>query len=187
MGEKIHTARCASLNANTFDAYDALVMALREQHLCGKLSAKHREALAVYLWDHRKGAKEQYFEKLTVTKEKKCPVCGMYLYKYPQWVSKMQLQGKVYYFDGIKDMMKFYFQHNATSNAVLRVQEYYTNKTIDARKSYFVVGSDVYGPMGDELIAFEDKHKAQQFMLDHRGKQLFDFTQITQELVRSLD
>ena len=187
MGKRIHTARCASFDAKQFDTYEALLDALAQQQVCGQLSYKHTEALAIYLWDHKEDAKEQHFEKIVVDKEEKCPVCGMYLYKYPQWVSKLSFQGKSYYFDGIKDMMKFYFTHNVSADATLRVQEYYTHKTLDAKKSYFVIGSDVYGPMGDELIAFENKEKAQQFLLDHRGKKVISFTQITQEMVYSLD
>ena len=187
MGKKIHTQRCVSLSATQFGSYDVLLDRLQRQQLCGRLNHRHTEALAIYLWDHREGNKEQHFEKLVVDNEEKCPVCGMYLYKYPQWVSKLSFQGKLYYFDGIKDMMKFYFKYNAPRDAVLRVQEYYTHKTLDAKKSYFVIGSDVYGPMGDELIAFENKERAQQFLLDHHGKKIVFFSELTQEMVEHLD
>ena len=187
MGQKIHKVRCASLSATPFESYDALLDALQKQELCGRLNPKHTEVLAIYLWDHRDGAKQHHFEKLTVSKEEKCPVCGMYLYKYPEWISKMVLEGKEYFFDGVKDMMKFYFSHNAPKDATLLAQEYYTHKTIDAKKAYFVLGSDLYGPMGDELIAFESKEKAQQFLLDHRGKKIVHFSELTQEVVEHLD
>ena len=187
MGERIHKTRCQSLSAKQFDSYESLVEAISKHNACGKLNMKHTQALALYLWDHRDGSKQQEYEKLVVDQDEKCPVCGMYLYKYPQWISKMSIHGKVYYFDGNKDMLKFYFRHGAQKDAVLRVQEYYTHKVIDGKTSYFVVGSDVYGPMGDELIAFRSKVAAKRFLLDHRAQKIIGFQALTLKMVEQLD
>ena len=40
----------------------------------------------------------------------KCPVCGMFVAKYPDWTAEIIFSdGSVVFFDGVKDMMKYYF------------------------------------------------------------------------------
>ena len=40
----------------------------------------------------------------------KCPVCGMFVAKYPDWVAKVRFaDGQTAFFDGVKDLCKFYF------------------------------------------------------------------------------
>jgi nitrous oxide reductase accessory protein NosL len=38
---------------------------------------------------------------------------------------------------------------------------------IDGYTALFVIGSDVYGPMGKALISFETVNGAKEFMKDH--------------------
>jgi hypothetical protein len=65
--------------------------------------------------------------------------------------------------------------------------EYYDLVLIDAYKALFVIGSDVYGPMGRELIPFSNEAGAAEFMKDHKAKKIINFKDVTIELVRSLD
>ena len=187
MGKKIYQSRCHNQSFNTFQSYDELFEHLQTTHGCGKLPKRYQEALALYIWDtqHQK-AHEEHLPKLHVTHKDKCPVCGMFLYKYPQWVSRIVYGEKSYSFDGVKDMMKFYFTHQEGITHIY-VQDYYTTQTLDAKKAYFVVGSDVYGPMGNELIGFKTLESAKRFLLDHRGKKIFRFDEISVELIKSLD
>ena len=40
----------------------------------------------------------------------KCPVCGMFVAKYPDFVARISFKdGSYAFFDGVKDMMKYYF------------------------------------------------------------------------------
>ncbi len=185
MGQKIHQKKCPHLEISQYASYDSLLQAVEEQHICGNLNTKYSEALSLYLWDKTRNHTKHY-EKLTVDKKEKCPVCGMFLYKYPQWISRIYYDDKSFSFDGIKDMMKFYFDNKEGVRELL-VQDYYTGKTIDAKQAYFVIGSDVYGPMGNELIAFDTLKSAKHFLLDHRGKKVIEFSEITPELVYKLD
>jgi len=185
MGQKIHQKKCPHLDISQYTSYESLLQALQEQHICGNLNTKYSEALSLYLWDKTRNHIKHY-EKLTVDKKEKCPVCGMFLYKYPQWVSRIYYGDKSFSFDGIKDMMKFYFDNKEGVRELL-VQDYYTGKTINAKQAYFVIGSDVYGPMGNEFIAFDTLKSAKHFLLDHRGKKVIEFSEITPELVYKLD
>jgi len=49
-----------------------------------------------------------------------------------------------------------------------------------------VIGSDVYGPMGHELIPFVTGEAAESFSKDHHGKEVLSFDDITPELIESL-
>lgn len=125
----------------------------------------------------------------------KCPVCGMFVAKFPDWVASTSYRnGPVLYFDGPKDMFSHYFDAPRYTPGVrqadissMMVKEYYSLKMIDARSAFFVVGSDVFGPMGKELIPFASRKDADAFMADHKGKRVLRFNEITRELVKSLN
>lgn len=123
----------------------------------------------------------------------RCPVCGMFVAKYPQWVTQLTLSdGRTLTFDGVKDMMAFVFSPQSFGTAAgvvaggVRVKDYYSQRWIDGRQAFYVVGSDVYGPMGHELVPFADRSHAETFLKDHKGKEILLFEGITAELVDSL-
>ena len=125
----------------------------------------------------------------------KCPVCGMFVAKYQDWVAAVTFKdGTRVFFDGVKDMMKYYFNmtkyapgKTAADIQAIHVTDYYRLEPIDGRRAFYVVGSDVYGPMGKELIPFEKEAEAQEFMKDHKGKTVLPFGQIDLSLVMGLD
>ncbi|RAU20333.1 nitrous oxide reductase accessory protein NosL [Paramagnetospirillum kuznetsovii] len=124
-----------------------------------------------------------------------CPVCGMFVAKYPEWAAAVVFKdGHTHYFDGAKDLFKFMRDvksfdpgHSAADIAIVAVTDYYGVKTIDARDAFFVVGSDVLGPMGHELVPLATKQDAEEFMADHKGKRILSFDQVGAELLKSLD
>ena len=131
--------------------------------------------------------------KLTATD--KCPVCGMFVAKYPDFAAQIIFKdGSYAAFDGVKDMFKYYFnlkKYNPSNKVAdidsIYVTDYYDLKWIDGHKAFYVEGSNVYGPMGRELIPFEKQEGAEQFMLDHSGKSLLKFKEITYDLIIKLD
>jgi copper chaperone NosL len=132
---------------------------------------------------------------VTPSKKVKCPVCGMFVYKYPDWVGEVIFQdGSMAFFDGAKDLFKYYFnlkkydpRKTQKDIAAIYVTEYYDLKLMDARKAFFVMGSDVYGPMGRELIPFLSKEDAEAFKRDHKGTRILVFQEITHSVIRKLD
>lgn len=124
--------------------------------------------------------------------KERCPVCGMFVAKYPNWITQVRLaDGTVRYFDGMKDLLAYSFQPaqfggKPDSIREIWAKDYYTLAWLDARTAYFVVGSDVYGPMGLEFIPFASEKAAQAFAKDHHGKQVLPFKAITEALVESL-
>ncbi len=68
------------------------------------------------------------------------------------------------FFDGAKDMFKYYFnlkRYNPSKGLQdidsVYVMDYYDLAWIDGTRAFYVIGSDVYGPMGRELIPFKDE------------------------------
>ena len=125
----------------------------------------------------------------------KCPVCGMFVAKYPDWVAAITFaDGSTVFFDGVKDMLKFFFNpgkyapgKTTADIQAIHVTDYYRMGPINGRRAFYVAGSDVYGPMGKELIPFEKEAEAQEFMKDHKGKTVLPFDQIDLSLVMGLD
>lgn len=125
----------------------------------------------------------------------RCPVCGMFVVKYPEFLSQIIFKDGSYgVFDGVKDMLKYYFnlpKYQADKEPAdidsIYVKDYYSLRYIDGLKAYYVMGSKVYGPMGKELIPFEKEEDAMEFMVDHSGKQLLRFEDITQDTLTELD
>lgn len=125
----------------------------------------------------------------------KCPVCGMFVAKYPDWTATASYKdGTTHYFDGPKDLMTYYLDpsryvkgRRQADIAALSLKEYYSLGMIDPRGAFFVLGSDVHGPMGAELIPFTSEKDAQSFKLDHKGKRIVRFSEITRPLIKSLN
>jgi len=127
-----------------------------------------------------------------ISKKERCPVCGMFVAKYQPWITQVFLSdGKVFMFDGAKDMLAFFFEpqkYGAKSEAKpgdIWVKDYYSQDWINGRECYYVIGSDVYGPMGHEFIPFSSIEAAENFKKDHHGKKILKFNEITLQLVNS--
>jgi len=132
---------------------------------------------------------------VSVAQTDKCPVCGMFVAKYPDFLTQIIFtDGSYAVFDGAKDMFKYYFnlkKYNAAKElsdiASVYVTDYYNMTAIDGRAAWYVIGSDVFGPMGREFMPFALETDAQVFMKDHSGKKIVRFDEVTTELVKELD
>ncbi len=127
------------------------------------------------------------------TKEK-CAVCGMFVAPYPAFVSAVRFKGGSHaYFDGPKDLFRFclepgrYGSKKTTEDIeAVFVKDYYTLQFIDGRTAFYVAGSNVSGPMGNELIPFRTEKDARHFMKDHAGKSLYGFRDVTKKVLEGV-
>jgi nitrous oxide reductase accessory protein NosL len=140
-------------------------------------------ATPVHAADERPGPRE------------KCPVCGMFVAKYPEWQALLRFaDGSRVVFDGAKDLFKFWFapeqylsSRRREQAVALSVTDYYSLGLVDARTAFYVVGSDVYGPMGRELVPFAKRGEAEEFQRDHHGTAILAFGEVTPAIVGELD
>ena len=188
VGEKIYQKMCnQDIDLKKYLSLSEMKNAIKNDNLCKPLSEQHFEALSLYLWEVKRVSWHVESEKnIVVNKDEKCPVCGMFVYKYPKWVAQIFYEKGHFSFDGVKDLMKHYFKEKQAVEEIL-VTDYYSQKAIDAKKAYFVLGSDAYGPMGAELIPFEKESDAKTFYMDHQGKKIVSFRDITPKDVFKLD
>jgi len=170
---------------------NALCSKNKDKIVCPKLSSRKLDAVNYYLNNKvSKSTDDKLY--ISVPKDAKCSVCGMFVYKYPKWSTKMVISGKDYYFDGVKDMMKYYifdgnFKYDRAKIEKMLVSDYYTLEPIPAKDAFYVYNSNVFGPMGREFISFKDKKSADTFMKDHNGEKILKFSEITDSLIMNLD
>lgn len=129
----------------------------------------------------------------SISQDARCAVCGMFVAKYGNWGTQVRLaDGSAVFFDGVKDLMVYYHnpqQYGGTATKDIQevwVRDYYSQEWIDGFKAFYVVGSDVLGPMGKEFIPFAEKAGAETFLTDHKGEKILAFKEITDDLVQSM-
>ena len=125
----------------------------------------------------------------------RCPVCGMFVAKYPQWVATVVWRGgSAVHFDGAKDLFTYLLQlpkyapgHSPDDLVTIAVTEFYDLRRVDARQAHYVVGSDVLGPMGREFVPFASRADADEFSHDHHGRRVLRFADVTLQVVQQVD
>ncbi len=128
-------------------------------------------------------------------KQDTCPVCGMFVAPYPEWMAQVVFEdSSAAFFDGCKDMFKYLLDRDrfAPGKSHLKIAEsfvtsYYEGEVIPARSAHFVVGSDVFGPMGPELVPHRTREEAEEFLRDHKGSKVVFFDEVTREILRTLN
>lgn len=124
----------------------------------------------------------------------KCPVCGMFVAKFPEWIAVVRFQdGSQAFFDGAKDLFAYLqeprrYRSSSTPKDVASVwvKDYYRQQMIDARRACFVLGSNILGPMGKELVPCATEVEARTFLKDHAGTRILRFPEVTPEILKAL-
>jgi len=119
----------------------------------------------------------------------------MFVSLFPDWNARVEFKDSTYaIFDGAKDMFKYYLdikKYNPAKSkndvTAISVKDYYSKTSFDARQAFFVIWSDVYGPMGHEPIPFEKEADAKKFLKEHKGKKILRFKDVNSSLITSLD
>ena len=117
---------------------------------------------------------EESKDSISLRKEK-CPVCGMFVSLFPDWNARVEFKNASYAtFDGAKCMFKYYLnlkKYNPTKEkndvTLISVKEYNSKTSINGLQAFYVIWSDVYGPMGHEPIPFEKEADAKKFLKEH--------------------
>ncbi len=124
-----------------------------------------------------------------------CPVCGMFVAKYPYWIASARFRdGHLEHFDGAKDLFKYLRDvghwspgRKAEEIEAVGVTAYYEGSLVAADSAWYVIGSDVLGPMGHELVPHATKADAEEFLADHKGKRVLRAADVTLALTAALD
>lgn len=114
----------------------------------------------------------------------KCPVCNMEVRSSTLGPAAVVFKaGTVVGFDSTGDMFRYLLdpkKHGFQQENVDRVYvtQYGTKNFIDAKQAVYVVGSDVKGSMGPEVVPFAEKGEAEKFMAAHHGKSVVPFAKV---------
>lgn len=108
----------------------------------------------------------------------RCAQCGMFVDLAPQWMAERRGEDIERY-----DTPKCALRAGGTSR--LHLREYYSQEFRATDDLVFVAGSDVIGPMGDDLVPL-DPAQLEHFIEDHGGRAVQP-SQVDAELLGSLD
>jgi copper chaperone NosL len=110
----------------------------------------------------------------------RCPVCGMFPAGHPANAAAMKLvDGRHFYFCGNGCLLRA-FRHSRRYLGIgpeeierMVVLSYFSGIALDARRAWWVKGSDVVGPMGPALVTIEDEKAVKIFQERHGGDMVF--------------
>jgi nitrous oxide reductase accessory protein NosL len=120
--------------------------------------------------------------------------------KYPKFEADIVLKdGRLIRFCCPKSMFHFYFKpyhfpeykvQNADAIDRLVVRDYLDGALVDAKKAWYVFGSRLSGPHGDDLIPLATKTRAELFVKRYGGSRIMDFDTVQAKgygLIKFLD
>ncbi len=130
-------------------------------------------------------------------KETRGLVRHMLVHKEPRWVAKITLtNGKKVFFSSPKSMIEFYLQPGKWFDVGVKsegdfkqilVTDFKTEEPINARGAWYVYGSNIISPAGDDLIPFAKYEDAQVFAKRQNGKRILAFAEISDALIRLIN
>ncbi|HRH00581.1 MAG TPA: nitrous oxide reductase accessory protein NosL [Polyangiaceae bacterium] len=113
----------------------------------------------------------------------RCAHCGMKLTAGSAWLTELvAADGSKKTFDTPRCALTARLAGGA---AKLRVQDFYDRTWRDGGEVLFVVGSDVLGPMGPDLVPV-DTARAPKFLKDHEGDRALKLEEITKAVLEDL-
>jgi copper chaperone NosL len=124
-----------------------------------------------------------------------CPVCGMIVSKYPNWIATVAWKdGHAHHFDAARDLFKrlqalpkYAPKYQRKDIKLIVVTDFYNLQKIEAEKALYVIGSDVMGPMGPELVPLATTADAEDSLKDHKGKRILRYEDVTPEIISKAD
>jgi len=120
--------------------------------------------------------------------EERCKFCGMKAPKTSTWRSELvTADGKTLIFDTPKCAI-ISWKSGKTPATKLLVHEYYdaSGPLRDASELRLVIGSDVVGPMGADLVAVEPA-RVTKFIQDHAASRAVRLEEVTADTAQSLE
>ncbi len=115
----------------------------------------------------------------------RCSFCGMKLDPASAWLTELVMaDGTKTTFDTPRCAMTAWRTRGIAAKSV-RVQEFYERAWRDGTEVDFVIGSDVDGPMGADLVPVSPA-KSAKFMVDHAGARALKLDAITAEVLKAI-
>ncbi|NPA28100.1 MAG: hypothetical protein GXN91_03525 [Epsilonproteobacteria bacterium] len=123
-------------------------------------------------------------------------VYNLPLNKYQKFLAKAVLEnGDEVEFVSVKSMLQVYFnQDYFLKKRLLKskikkmfVKDYLDGSLVDAKEAFYVFGSRLVGPHGDDLIPLKNKTNLELFKIKYGGTKVLKFDEIKPALIKYLD
>lgn len=118
------------------------------------------------------------------------------LKKYKRFICEAKLQnGKTLQFVSMKSMIRVYRHQKHFLEAKLisakikdmYVQDFRTGEKINAKTAFYVIGSNIVGPNGANLIPFKSIKSAKLFERKNGGSKILSFKELVPNIIQLLD
>lgn len=118
--------------------------------------------------------------------EERCPTCGMKIDKASSWRAELvNANGTVVSFDTPRCAFRKW-RRSKIEVKTARVQEYYERAWKNAEDVRFMMGGDVVGPMGPDLVPV-DPSRVTKFIQDHGAARGLKHDEIDAAILDKLD
>jgi nitrous oxide reductase accessory protein NosL len=115
----------------------------------------------------------------------RCALCGMRVTRGSAFASGAnEANGHEVLFDSVKCMFRWLGQHTDARDPW--TTEHLSRSERPARDLFYVLGSDIDGPMGADLVAVDTREHAEQIRTSHHGTQILAFAEVTGSVLDEL-
>lgn len=115
-------------------------------------------------------------------KDARCKNCGMRIDTASPWRAELVAEGgTITAFDTPRCALQSWRSGKTAAKSV-RVQDYYDRQSRDGNDVRFVVGGDVLGPMGPDLVPV-DPARVTKFIQDHGAERALRLDEVTPEVL----
>jgi nitrous oxide reductase accessory protein NosL len=117
----------------------------------------------------------------------RCRKCGMAVDDHPRWIAGMIARsGEEARFCSPRCLFAYLRSPRGEGGRDAWVTEYYSQQRTPVPDIFFVIGSDITGPMGKALVPVAGRAAAERFRKDHHGTRVLSADEITADLLREL-
>jgi copper chaperone NosL len=120
-------------------------------------------------------------------KAERCSKCGMLVADHPRWIAGVvDASGRPQKFCSPRCMFAWLRGDRGVGAHDPWITEYYSQKRMPIEQVFFVMGSDVIGPMGKALVPVEERSAAERFQQDHHGTRILKADEVTSALLKEI-
>lgn len=117
----------------------------------------------------------------------RCAQCGMFVDLAPRWrAGALNEAGSEVSFDSPKCLLRWLASERGRGAQGPWVTEYYGQRHAEVSSVWWVIGSDVEGPMGRDLVPLDSEQAAQRFLTEHHGAKVLRRDDIRADVLRDL-
>ena len=128
-----------------------------------------------------------FSQPIKIEPHKACPLCGMYPARYPQFNCQIVFEdGSYEAFDSAVGLLVYLLFPDNTGIklkplARIYFKDYLKEGWLEAGKTFFVIGSEIMGPMGVEFLPVDSQQAAEELKKQANGKDVIHYTMINRQ------